>query len=90
MRGGFSGAALNVYFHVPHVAIHIGNDVEVLGTSNLRTRKNSVEPSPNFESYKDVKFTATKTTLAEAFKSKLNCDSLYTSVFDADGTMKTL
>ena len=34
--------------------------------------------------------TATQTTLAEEFKSKLNVDSLYTSVFKDDGTMITL
>ena len=79
-----------VYFHIAHVAIHIGNGIPVFGSSNLRTRKQTDEPSKYFESYKDPKFTATNLTLAEAFKSKLNLDNLYTSVFKADGTMITL
>ena len=62
----------------------------MFGSSNLRTRKQTDEPSKFFESYKDPKFTATNLTLAEAFKSKLNVDNLYTSVFKDDGTMITL
>ncbi len=62
----------------------------MFGSSNLRTRKQTDEPSKYFESYKDPKVTATNLTLAEAFKSKLNVDNLYTSVFKADGTMITL
>ena len=65
-----------VYFHIAYVAIHIGNGIPVFGSSNLRARKQTDEPSKFFESYKDPKFTATNLTLAEAFKSKLNVDSL--------------
>jgi hypothetical protein len=52
----------------------IDDGVEVLGSANLRARKNTVEPSPYFEFYKDAKFDA----------SKFNVDNLYTSVFYDD------